>query len=61
MKYTVLKSFIDKDTNKGYNKGNTFESDDSERVSFLSEKGFINGEVKKAEQPKTRTRKKASE
>lgn len=61
MKYTVLKSFIDKDTNKGYNKRGTFESQDLERVSFLSEKGFINGEVKKVEQPKTRTRKKASE
>lgn len=61
MKYTVLKSFIDKNTNIGYNGGNTFESEDLERVSFLSEKGFINGEVKKVEQLKTRTRKKASE
>lgn len=61
MKYTVLKSFIDKNTNKGYNTGNTFESDDLERVSFLSEQGFINGEVKKAPQPRTRTRKKASD
>ena len=60
MKYQVLKSFIDKNTNKGYNEGSTFESDDLERVSFLSEKGYINGEVKKP-QPKKRTRKKASE
>lgn len=41
MKYNVLKSFIDKDTGIGYNAGNTFESTDSERVSYLSEEGFI--------------------
>lgn len=61
MKYTVLRSFIDMNTNTGYNTGNTFESDDVERVSFLSEKGFINGEVKKVVQPRARTRKKASD
>lgn len=37
----VIKSFIDKNTGIGYNEGNTFSSDDTERVSFLAEKGYI--------------------
>lgn len=40
-KYNVTKAFIDKNTGVGYNKGNTFESDDLERVSFLGEQGYI--------------------
>ncbi|MBM7607569.1 hypothetical protein JOD29_000813 [Lysinibacillus composti] len=41
MKYKVLKSFIDSVTGIGFNIGNTFESTDSERVSYLASKGYI--------------------
>lgn len=57
MNYKVLKSFIDKNTRIGYNKGNTFSSDDAERVSFLYEKGFIDKpkEQVKKDAPKRKT------
>lgn len=63
MKCTVIKHFIDKDTLINYVKGDTFESTDLERVSFLSKKGFIKEVDTPKEQKKTgnRTRKKASE
>ena len=56
MKQTVIKPFIDKHTLIGYSLGDTFESTDSERVSFLQAEGYLNIPDK----PK-RTRKKASE
>lgn len=37
----VLKSFTDKNSNIGYNEGNTFSSDDEERVAFLADKGYV--------------------
>lgn len=40
-KYKVLKSFTDKNSNIGYNEGNTFSSDDEERVAFLADKGYL--------------------
>lgn len=42
MKHTVIKPFIDKNTLKGYSAGDAFESDDSERVSFLQDEGYLN-------------------
>lgn len=53
MEYKVLKSFFDKNTGIGYNKGNTFSSEDADRVSFLSKEGFI-------EKPKEQVKKNAS-
>lgn len=41
MKLVVINAFIDKNTNIGYSVGDTFESDDSERVSFLKEEGYL--------------------
>jgi len=46
MKHLVIKSFIDKETGKGYNAGSTYESDDSERVAFLIDAGFLKGSQK---------------
>ena len=40
-KHKVLKSFTDKESNIGYNEGNTFSSDDEERVAFLASKGYL--------------------
>lgn len=45
MKLAVVKAFIDKNTNIGYSVGDTFESGDSERVSFLQEEGYLYKEV----------------
>lgn len=56
MNYLVKKAFIDKYTNNGYNEGNTFVSDDIERVSFLIKEGYLEGKI-----PKAKTRKKASD
>lgn len=41
MNFNVVKPFIDKNTNIGYNAGSTFKSDDEERVSFLTDKGYL--------------------
>ncbi|QSB10449.1 hypothetical protein JTI58_01660 [Lysinibacillus fusiformis] len=40
-KYHVIRAFIDKTNNEGYNIGDTFASDDVERVSFLTKKGYL--------------------
>lgn len=45
MYYQVLVSFIDEETGEGYNAGSTFTSLDAERVSFLSQHGFIQSPV----------------
>lgn len=50
MKHRVLKAFIDKQTLIGYNEGNTYESNDSLRVAFLVEKGYIAGETEFVEE-----------
>jgi hypothetical protein len=39
----VIKPFIDKQTLRGYSEGDNYESDDSERVTFLVEKGYLKG------------------
>ncbi|WML38700.1 hypothetical protein RCG19_16045 [Neobacillus sp. OS1-2] len=52
MKLVVIKSFIDKETQIGYNAGNTYESSDSERVAFLQSKGFLHSEPKKESKKK---------
>lgn len=45
MDYPVIKSFIDLETNKGYNAGSIFTSEDVERASFLIEKKYLKGIV----------------
>lgn len=44
MDYKVIKSFIDKVTNKGYNSGSTYTSIDDERATFLINEGYLKGE-----------------
>lgn len=44
-KYQVLKSFIDKNSNTGYNEGSTFSSDDEERIAFLASNGYLHAPV----------------
>ena len=62
MKCIVITPFIDKDTEIFYAVGDTFESSDSERVSFLQEQGYLRKTVKDTvKQVVKRTRKKASE
>lgn len=39
--YLVIKSFIDSKSRKGYNEGSTFTTEDSERASFLVQKGYL--------------------
>lgn len=41
LKLQVVRAFQDKYTSKHYSIGNTFESQDFERVSYLIEKGFL--------------------
>jgi hypothetical protein len=42
-----MKSFIDNETQIGYNTGSTYESSDSERVAYLQSEGFLHGKPKK--------------
>lgn len=44
MDYRVIKSFIDKVTNKGYNSGSAYSSNDDERAAFLINEGYLKGE-----------------
>lgn len=39
--FIVINSFRDKNLNKDFLKGSAYESDDSERIAFLQEKGFL--------------------
>ncbi|WP_369899750.1 Rho termination factor N-terminal domain-containing protein [Bacillus manliponensis] len=41
MKRLVLKAFIDKETHIGYSQGDMYESNDLERIAFLSGEGYI--------------------
>ncbi|WP_339145445.1 MULTISPECIES: hypothetical protein [unclassified Sutcliffiella] len=41
LKLQVVRAFQDKFTRKHYSIGNTFESQDFERVSYLIERGFL--------------------
>lgn len=42
MSYKVIKAFFDKtDNRKPYSKGDSYASDDEERIAFLIEKGFL--------------------
>jgi hypothetical protein len=45
VKHLVLKPFIDKETQKGYSAGDTFESNDSKRVAFLVKEGYLKGQT----------------
>ena len=59
MAFTVKRPFFDlEDNSKPYSKGDSYSNDNEERISFLIEKGFLEGNIKKS---KKRTRKKASE
>jgi hypothetical protein len=59
MEGRVLVPFIDKHTLQGYSVGNVYESNDSERIAFLSEQGYI--KVDNPEKPKRKSKKKAGE
>lgn len=41
MQHGVLRSFVDKETLIGYQRGNTYASTDVERVTFLDAEGYI--------------------
>lgn len=43
MKSLVIRAFIDKESKRGYSIGNVYESNDSERIAFLINKGFLEG------------------
>ncbi|MCM8900614.1 hypothetical protein KVG29_05145 [Caldicoprobacter algeriensis] len=43
MKFKVIKAFIDKHTNKPYNSGYVYESDDLKRIAELQEAGYLEG------------------
>lgn len=51
MSYKVVANFRDKITKREYKKGDSFSSDDKERIAFLVKRGFIK-EAKKKEKPK---------
>jgi hypothetical protein len=46
MKHLVIKPFIDKETQKGYSEGDTYESNDSKRIAFLVKQGYLTGQKK---------------
>lgn len=48
MNYKVVKSFIDKLTGKGYNKGSTYTSSDDVRAAFLVSEGYLQSEESNA-------------
>lgn len=45
-KYVVISAFQDKNTMVHYPIGEAYESDDSERICFLHEEGFLGDEIK---------------
>ncbi|MFJ8529641.1 hypothetical protein [Bacillus sp. NPDC094106] len=52
MKLPVLKAFIDKETKVGYSKEDMYESNDSKRIAFLVEKGFLKSNETYSDVPK---------
>lgn len=44
MKFTVISTFVDKNTKNFYSVGNVYESDDSDRIAYLVDKGFLEGD-----------------
>lgn len=58
MEVAVVKSFIDKNTQKAYNIGSVYVSDDQERIIELQNGGYLDPNVKiktaKAEAKKTK-------
>lgn len=58
MEVAVVKSFIDKNTQKAYNVGSVYISDDQERIIELQNGGYLDPNVKikiaKAEARKTK-------
>lgn len=45
MKYEVSSAFIDKNTDKEYAVGDTYETENSDRAEFLQIKGFLGSEI----------------
>lgn len=43
--YVVITAFRDKDTLKHYSVGDSYKSDDAERISFLQEEGYLGDEA----------------
>lgn len=52
MAYRVIKFFIDRDSLKGFNAGDLFPCDDTERAAQLIHRGYIMREEPKAEPTK---------
>ncbi len=51
-KNIIIRAFIDKNTLVGYSEGDTYESNDSERIAFLVEEGFLQENQKTSKFPK---------
>ncbi|MDK7476337.1 hypothetical protein OWP15_27185 [Bacillus paranthracis] len=51
-KHLIIRAFIDKDTLLGYLEGDMYESNDSKRIAFLVEQGFLQENQKTSKFPK---------
>lgn len=51
-KHLIIRAFIDKDTLLGYSEGDMYESNDSQRIAFLVEQGFLQENQKTSKFPK---------
>ncbi|MCC2429873.1 hypothetical protein OCE55_21010 [Bacillus paranthracis] len=51
-KHLIIRAFIDKDTSLGYSEGDMYESNDSKRIAFLVEQGFLQENQKTSKFPK---------
>ncbi|MCC1486746.1 hypothetical protein LB312_05665 [Bacillus tropicus] len=51
-KHLIIRAFIDKDTLLGHSEGDMYESNDSKRIAFLVEKGFLQETQKNSKFPK---------
>ncbi|WJE51117.1 hypothetical protein QRE66_17600 [Bacillus cereus] len=52
MEHLVLNAFIDKETKEGYSQGDMYESNDSKRIAFLVENGFLKSNKTNSNFPK---------
>ncbi|MBR9698642.1 hypothetical protein [Bacillus cereus] len=50
--HLIIRAFIDKDTSLGYSEGDMYESNDSKRIAFLVETGFLQENQKTSKFPK---------
>lgn len=57
-KYVVISSFTDKYTKEHFPLGSAYESDDTERVTFLKENGFLGDQIEPEEESKSDEKKK---